>query len=86
MEGINILGGIGVAKLSLVHGLVIPHKFKTHVFNKYDGTKCLTMHLTMYCRKMLAHTDNDKLLTYCFHDNLTGIAAQWYLKLDQTHI
>ena len=35
---------------------------------------------------MLAYTDNDKLLIYCFQDSLTGIAAQWYLKLDRIHI
>ena len=40
----------------------------------------------MYCRKMLAYTDNDKLLIYCFQDSLIKVAAQWYLKLDRTHI
>ena len=52
MEGINIPGGVDAVELSLVHGLVIPHKFKTPVFDKYDSTKCLTAYLTMYCRKM----------------------------------
>ena len=66
VEGINIPEGVDAAELSLVHGLVIPHKFKTLVFDKYDGTKCPTAHLTMYCRKMSAHTDNDKLMIYCF--------------------
>ena len=77
MEGISIPGSIDVAELSLVLGLVIPHKFKTPIFDKYDGTKCLTTHLTMYCRKMFAYTDNDKLLIYYFQDNLTWIAGQW---------
>ena len=86
MEGINIPGGIDAGELSLVHGLVISHKFKTLAFDKYDGTKCPTMHLTMYCRKISAHTDNDKLFIYCFQDSLTGIVVQWYLRLDQTHI
>ena len=49
MEGISILGSIDAAELSLVPGLVILHKFKTSTFDKYDGTKCLTTHLTMYC-------------------------------------
>ena len=40
VEGINIPGGVDAVELSLVHGLVIPHKFKTLVFNKYDSTKC----------------------------------------------
>ena len=86
MEEINIPGSLDATKLSLVSRLVISHKFKTLTFDKYDGTKCLTTHLTMYCRKILAYTDNDKLLIYYFQDNLIGIAAQWYLKLDRTHI
>ena len=44
------------------------------------------MHLTMYCRKMLAYTNKDKLLIYCFQDSLTGVVAQWYLKLDRAYI
>ena len=75
MEGINISGGVDATKLSLVHGLVIPHKFKTPVFDKYDGTKCPTVHLMMYCRKMSAHTDNDKLMIYCSQNSLIRIAA-----------
>ena len=86
MEEIDIPGSLDAIELSLVPGLVIPHKFKTPVFDKYDGTKCPTTHLTMYCCKMSAYTDNDKLLIYYFQDSLTGIAAQWYLKLDKAHI
>ena len=86
MEGINILGSLDATELSLVSSLVILHKFKTPTFDKYDGTKCLTTHLTMYCRKMLLYTDNDKLLIYYFQESLTEVAAQWYLKLDRVHI
>ena len=86
MEGINIPGSLDATELSLVSGLVIPHKFKILTFDKYDGTKCPTTHLTMYYRKMSAYTDNDKLLIYCIQDSLTRIAAQWYLKLNRTHI
>ena len=86
IEGSNIPRSLDETEWSLVPGLVIPHKFKTPTFNKYDGTKCLTTHLIMYYRKMLAYTDNDKLLIYCFQDSLTGIAVQWYLKLDRTNI
>ena len=86
MEGINIPGSLDATELSLVPGLVIPHKFKTLTFDKYDGTKCSTTHLMMYYRKMSAYTDNDKLLIHCFQDSLTGIAAQWYLKLDRVYI
>ena len=66
MEGINILGSLDATELSLVSGLVILHKFKAPTFDKYDGIKCPTTHLTMYYRKMSAYIDNDKLLIYCF--------------------
>ena len=66
MEGISIPRSIDTAELSLVAGLVIPHQFKILTFDKYDGTKCPTTHLTMYFRKMSAYTNNDKLLIYCF--------------------
>ena len=75
MEGISIHGSIDAAELSLVPGLVIPYKFKTPTFDKYDDTKCPTTHLTMYYRKMSAYTDNDKLLIYCFQDSLMGITV-----------
>ena len=86
MEEINILEILDAIELSLVPGLIIPHNFKTLTFDKYDGTKCPTTHLTMYYRKMLAYTDNDKLLIYCFQDSLTRIDEQWYLKLDRAQI
>ena len=69
MEGISIPESLDATELSLALGLVIPHKFKTPTFDKYDGTKCPTTHLTMYCRKMSAYTDNDKLLIYYFQDS-----------------
>ena len=65
MEGIDILESLDATELSLVLGLVIPQKFKTPTFDKYDGTKCPTTYLIMYCRKMSASIDNDKLLIYC---------------------
>ena len=86
MERINTLGSLDATELSLVSGLIIPHKFKTPTFDKYDGTKYPTTHLTMYCQKMSTYTDNDKLLIYYFQDSLTGIAAQWYLKLNRIYI
>ena len=75
MEGISIPRSIDAVELSLVLSLVIPSKFKTPTFDKYDGTKCPTTHLTMYYRKMSAYTNNNKLLIDCFQDSLTGIAA-----------
>ena len=49
MEGISIPESLDATELSLALGLVIPHKFKTPTFDKYDGTKCPTTHLTMCC-------------------------------------
>ena len=34
MEGMSILGSIDAVELSLVPSLVIPHKFKTPIFDK----------------------------------------------------
>ena len=48
VEGIN-MGGVDASELSRVHGLIIPSKFKTPDFEKYNGTKCPATHLTMYC-------------------------------------
>ena len=53
-------------------GLIIPAKFKIPKFDKYDGTSCPMSHLKMYCRKMVVHIGNDKLLIHCFQDSLTG--------------
>ena len=61
IKGISIPGSIDATKLSLVSGLVIPHKFNTLTFEKYDGTKCPTTHLMMS-----AYANNDKLLIYFF--------------------
>jgi len=58
--------------LCLVPGVVIPPKFKVSNFEKYKGTTCPKSHLTMYCRKMAAHTHNEKLLIHCFQDSLGG--------------
>ncbi|TYK23253.1 uncharacterized protein E5676_scaffold142G003040 [Cucumis melo var. makuwa] len=42
--------------------VVIPLKFKTLDFEKYNGTTCPKSHLVMYCRKMSAYAYDDKLL------------------------
>ncbi|XP_022735589.1 uncharacterized protein LOC111288912 [Durio zibethinus] len=72
VEGNDTYGVIDANELSLVPDLVIPPKFKTSNFEKYDGTKCPSAHITMFCRKMMGHTHNDKLLIHCFHDSLTA--------------
>ena len=77
---------MGAAELTLVPDLVLPHKFKTPKFEKFNGGTCPTAHLTMYCRKMTGYTNNDKLLIHCFQDSLIGAAARWYIQLSRSHI
>ena len=41
--GVNILGGIDATELNLVSNLVISSKYNISEFEKYNGTKCLSM-------------------------------------------
>ncbi|XP_058746077.1 uncharacterized protein LOC131618948 [Vicia villosa] len=72
--------------MCLVPNVKIPAKFKVPNFEKYKGNSCPQSHLTMYCRKMATHTDDDNLLIHYFQDSLTGAALKWYMGLDSTHI
>ena len=81
MEGISTRGVTNATELSLVSGLVIPPKFKTPDFVKYNEDSCPSTHITMYCRKMAGYTSNEKLLIHCFQDSLSGSAACWYVRL-----
>ena len=67
-------------------GLVLPTKFKTPDFERYDGTTCPIAHLTMFCRKMAGYVNDDRVLIYCFQDSLTGSAARWYNLLSREKI
>ena len=78
VEGSDVYGLVDARTMSLVPDLVLPPKFKVPTFDKYDGTKCPSAHLYMYCRKMTGYTSNDKLLIHCFQDSLTGSATRWY--------
>jgi len=40
----------------------------------------------MYCRKMVAHARDDKLLIHCFQGSLTRATLKWYMQLEQAHI
>ena len=82
----NDLRSVDPRDLCLVLDLVMPPKFKTPTFEKYDETKCLENHLTTYCHKMVGHAQNEDLLIHVFYDSLTGIAAQWYVKLKNEKI
>ena len=66
VEGSDVYGLVDARTMSLVPDLVLPPKFKVPTFDKYDGTKCLSAHLYMYCRKMKGYMSNDKLLIHFF--------------------
>ena len=78
MEGSDVYGMVDAYKMSLVPDLVLPPKFKVPTFDKYDGIKCPSAHLYMYCRTMTGHTSNDKLLIHCLQDSLNGSTTRWY--------
>ena len=86
MKGSDVYGIVDARTMSLVPDLVLPPKFKVPTFDKYDGTKCPSAHLYMYCRKMIGYTSNDKLLIHCFQDSLTGSATRWYNLLSRDQI
>ncbi|XP_047160938.1 uncharacterized protein LOC124831091 [Vigna umbellata] len=86
IEGFESYGFGDVARLSLAPGMTIPHKFKVSKFEKYKGNTCPKNHLTMYCRKMAAYVDDDKLLIHFFQDSLAEAALSWYTHLESSHI
>ena len=86
MEGSDRYGMVDAYKMSLVPDLVLLPKFKVPTVDKYDGTKCPSAHLYMYCRKMMGYTSNDKLLIHCFQDSLSGSVTRWYNLLSRDQI
>ncbi|XP_050878259.1 uncharacterized protein LOC127082076, partial [Lathyrus oleraceus] len=76
MEGDQVFGATA-KEMCLVSGLMIPTKFKTPDFDKYEGHSCPKSHLIMYYRKMVAHVEDDKLMIHCFQDSLRGAPSKW---------
>ena len=85
VEGQNLLG-VDVADLGLVPGVRVPSKFKVPIFDKYHGNSCPKTHAQAYFRKMVAYSDDEKLLMYFFQDSLAGASLEWYMRLDRAHI
>jgi len=52
---VEVVGFGDVARLSLVPGVMIPHKFKVPEFKKYQAIMCPKSHMTMYDRKIVAY-------------------------------
>ncbi|KAI5398721.1 hypothetical protein KIW84_064191 [Lathyrus oleraceus] len=77
IEGDKVFGVVA-KEICLVFGLMIPAKFKTPDFDKYKAHSCSKSHLIMYCRKMEAHVEDDKLMMHYFQDNLKGVSSKWY--------
>ncbi|RDX84827.1 hypothetical protein CR513_34059, partial [Mucuna pruriens] len=78
--------GFNVIDLCLVPNVVILPKFNLFKFDRYRGDTCLKNHLTMYYRKILSCTHNNKLLIYFFQGNLMGVALSWYMNLEQERV
>ena len=55
-------------------------------FEKYKGVSCPKSHLTMYCRKMVAHAHDEKLLMHFFQESLTEVALNWYMYLEPARV
>ncbi|KAA3462013.1 Gag-pro-like protein [Gossypium australe] len=81
MENADYLCRVDAKDLSLVSNLVLPPKFKTPEFEKYNETSCPKAYITMFCRRMMGYINNDQLLIHCFQDSLVGLAAKWYNQL-----
>ncbi|XP_012442085.1 uncharacterized protein LOC105767111 [Gossypium raimondii] len=86
MEIADYHHGVNARDLSLVPDLVLPLKFKTLEFEKYNGTSCPEAHITMFYRRMTGYVNNDQLLIHCFQDSLIGSAAKWYNQLSHADI
>ncbi|KAL4334221.1 hypothetical protein GQ457_07G009370 [Hibiscus cannabinus] len=64
--------GLNAKDFCLVPDLVISPDFEIPSFEKYDGTSCLKLHLTMFSRKMEGYLEDESLLIHCFHDSWSG--------------
>ncbi|RDX88781.1 hypothetical protein CR513_29572, partial [Mucuna pruriens] len=76
MEGGNQFR-LEVVDLCLVPNVDLLADFKTPEFDKYKGSSYPRVHLAMFCWKMAAYIDDDKILVHCFQDSLTGAALNW---------
>src|SRR4051812_21430065 len=78
--------GLDFEDLGLISGVVIPPKFKTPTFAKYDRVSCPKLHLKSYVRKIQPHTADKKLWIHFFQESLSGIQLEWYYQLKGTNI
>ena len=89
-EKIRIIKGSGARRSVDLDSLtnfpqaIMPPKFKSLEFVKYDGTGDSYAHLRMFCKKIAPHGDNHPLLCQIFPDSLTSLMAIWYVRLEKT--
>lgn len=81
LECQNSRSGMDLAGICLVPDVVIPYKFKTPDFEKYDWSKCPEAHVTMYFSHMENYHGDKKLLIHIFQQSLVGDALKWYFNL-----
>ncbi|KAA3480215.1 intersectin-1-like [Gossypium australe] len=82
MENADYHCRIDAKDLSLVSDLMLPPKFKTPEFEKYNRTSCPEAHISM----MTGYVNNDQLLIHCFQDSLIGSVAKWYNQLSSAQV
>ena len=83
---IQVVPGLDFSDLGLVPGVVIPYKFKTPVFAKYDGVSCPKLHLRSYVHKIQPHTADRKLWIHFFQESLVGTQLEWFYQLEGSRI
>src|SRR3954467_3224690 len=88
MKAVEIqkIPGLDFEELGLVPGVIIPPKFKTPAFAKYDGVSCPKLHLRSYVRKIQPHTADKRLWIHFFQESLSGTQLEWYYQLESTNI
>ena len=70
---------VDALEMGLVLDVLIPPKFKVPNFGKSKGLTYPRNHLRMYCRKMHAYAQDQKLMIHCFQDSLSGTSLDWFM-------
>ena len=84
MESSVSRGNVDLENLTNFPQVVMPPKFKSLEFVKYDGTRDPYAHLRIFCRKMAPYGHNSPLLCQIFINSFTGPVATWYVRLEKT--
>ena len=85
LEGYDAFN-VDALKMGLVLDVAIPPKFKVPDFGKYKGFTCPKNNMCMYFWKMHAYAQDQKLMTHCFKDCLSGASLDWYMQLERAHV